>query len=180
MAYDAAHPLPAWVRSDLPNIEVSLPERDSCAPLRDTPMPDAPLVELRSDEARLDTIVLGPLATSAKDFAKALLGKRERRTATFGRVRRFMGPIVFAVERNLPMSVVVPYLEAARSASYPEVDVWVTKPARRFASRTHGTFVEPRPICRLTHRLDRPLPTSDTWNDWTERLETPSVQAKSN
>jgi hypothetical protein len=75
------------------------------------------------------------------------------------------------------MRAVAPYLEAARSAGFVEVDAWVVAPARHFTSLTRGTLVEPYPVCRVSRRLDGPVGDGGVWQAW---VETPPAEPSSN
>jgi MFS family permease len=159
IAYDAAHPPPAWAsrQTSVPT-KTALPERQSaCLFTR-----EVPVVEFAADLVVIDGTPAGRPGDDGAELREVLKVK-----ASLWRALRpskaFPGMVAFAVPSVTPMSAVRPFLDATRSAGFDKVDAWVVHPPRTFATRTRGTLVEVRPVCRVTFGLDAPLPPADTW-----------------
>jgi hypothetical protein len=154
LAHDAAYPPPAWVTwQHSAHIRVELPPRGaSCAAARGTA-----LLEWMGDRVMIDGLSHADSAgVRATLQAKASLGK-----IVFP--DQFVPALSVAAPGRAPMSDLLPLMEAARVAGYDEVDALVGHPPRTFATRTRGTLFEVHHFCRVTWRLDAPLPAADDW-----------------
>ncbi len=68
------------------------------------------------------------------------------------------------------MSLVYPYLQAARDVGYPDLYVLEGRPPRWFATRTLGEIAYRPRLCVVRASEADALPTTGSWGDWVRSI----------
>jgi hypothetical protein len=164
MAFDALHPLP-YSDPAFPWTTMDLPLATRCGPAS-----DGPLLEMRADGPLLDGVPV-PTRTEAHDILKA---KRELWKVTHpdpAHPDRTPPNLVVAARPESATDDVLPFVEAAREAGWPEVAMVLAPPSVTVITRTLGPVVRTRRLCSVP--LPRVVSTGVRWGELAASIQRP-------
>ena len=170
MAHDARHPLPLWEPDGgfrgLWSYVNTLPHGEHCR----IDFRDAPMLRFDENGSTLDGVRVSGQAIDG--FRELLVNWRElwkQETPN----RPFPGILAATIPADLPMSRVRPFIEAAREAGYPQLDLFEGLPARTFATRTMGVLEYSPRLCFVTANANAPVPATGPLGEWASELARP-------
>lgn len=170
VAHDARHPLPLWEPDGGEQVPWSyvntLPPGEHCQ----LDFRDAPTLRLDESEWTVDGVRYGGPAIDG--FRKHLVNWREL-WKQVNPNRSFPGILAAAIPAGLPMSRVRPFIEAAREAGYPQLDLLEGLPERTFATRTMGVLEYSPRLCFVTANANAPVPATGPLGEWASELARP-------